>query len=84
MRNAVHSLDTTSPFGNCLTRGIHLISESLSDRESAGRRVEHAVEYLVTEQLEGRRSSPTSNREAIAIFCRALAELARVGGSDSL
>lgn len=42
-----------------------------SDLESASKLLSHAVEYLIAEQLMGRRSPVQANREAVAILCEA-------------
>ena len=43
----------------------------VSDMELAAKKLYSATQYLVLEQLEGRRSSPKANRQAIAILCEA-------------
>ncbi|WP_263382174.1 hypothetical protein [Granulicella arctica] len=43
----------------------------VSDMELAARKLYSATQYLVLEQLEGRRGSPKANRQAIAILCEA-------------
>jgi hypothetical protein len=47
-----------------------------SDLERASTKLSHAVEYLVAEQLEGRRSPVSANRQAVAILCDAGRKLA--------
>lgn len=49
-----------------------------SDLELASQKLAHAVNYLVLEQLEGRRHSIPANREAIALLCHAGRTLEKV------
>ena len=43
----------------------------VSEYERAGQMLAHAVDYLVSEQLEGRSTSVLANRKAIALLCDA-------------
>lgn len=49
-----------------------------SDLEVASQMLSHAVHYLISEQLAGRRVSAQANREAIAILCSAGRQLGEV------
>jgi len=47
-----------------------------SDLERASETLAHAVQYLLLQQIEGRRKTIRANREAVAILCAAAQELA--------
>jgi hypothetical protein len=49
--------------------------QSQSDLERAAEILAHAVQYLVDEQLLGRRDPVQANRQAVAILCQAGREL---------
>ena len=48
----------------------------LSDLSAAAVKVAHAINYLATEQLAGRRDPVQANRKAMAILCDAFEQLA--------
>ena len=52
--------------------------EGISDLERAAELIEHAIQYLVTEQLRDRRSPVQANHGAIALLCDAAGQIARV------
>lgn len=49
--------------------------DGISKLEQGSVTLSHAVQYLVSEQLQGRRSPVQANREAIAILSKACIEL---------
>jgi len=58
------------PFGRERRRGA-------SDLERASEMLSHAVQYLLSEQIKGRRRTVKANREAVALLCAAAQELAQ-------
>ena len=48
-----------------------------SDLEDAAEILEHAIEHLVSEQMDGQHSPARAHAEAVILLCRALDEVAR-------
>ena len=49
-----------------------------SDLKRAAEALEHAIQFLVTEAIDGRRSADLSHTDAIVLLCQALNGIARV------
>lgn len=52
--------------------------KGISDLERATEVLEHAIEYLMTEQLETHRSPAQTNCEAITLLCKAVVQIGRL------
>lgn len=78
MRNASHFSDSTLDSPTPSARGARPPSflGLHSDPDKVNSSLEHAVNSLVTKQLESRRHPVKPNREAIVVVCRALGDMA--------